>query len=236
MLGKESNMYRYMRKTGQRGLTLIELVFTIAIIIVLTALFLPLALDKLARSDEARANSDVDAIATALTTFFTDVKRFPACDSADCDAFGKDNNDLQFLAIGSGTGAISGDYPTDDASLGTEATGAWTLTDNDSATPARNNAYNHLAQNNPNADTAVAEAGSDYVSTKWKGPYIAKLSKDPFAKTYIVGVGAMEKDGSPIISGAKGWILSAGTDGVLQTATTATTLVGDDIGYIFVTR
>jgi len=80
---KEEKMQRTDRLA--KGFTLIELIFVIAIIVVLASIFVPLALDKLAQANQARADSDLNTIAASLASFFTDVKHMPACDNADCN-------------------------------------------------------------------------------------------------------------------------------------------------------
>jgi hypothetical protein len=166
---------------------------------------------------------------------------FPSCEASDCDPLNDAANNLRFLAVGAGSGDLSAVYPSDTGGL-------WNLSTQDDATPAINNAHNHLVTNNPNANGTVNEAGVDYKTTKWKGPYISKLAEDPFGNTYIIHIGAMQKNGCPVGStgtapactaaatGRQGWILSAGPDGNLDTAPTATQLSGDDIGYIFFTQ
>ena len=223
------------RNGRERGFTFIELVFTIAIILTLIGIFAPLAMDKLAQSKTARAQADIDAIAAALTNFFSDLGHFPACNAntgGDCDPQSNSVNDLRFLAVCTGSGSCEPEYPT---FTGGGAT--WDLTTNQQggADAPVNNAYNHLVANNPNINATEGESGLDYRTTKWKGPYITKLAVDPFGKAYIIHVGAMQKTGTAIASG-KGWILSAGPDGNLDTAPTDTTLQNDDIGYIFCTN
>lgn len=226
----------YMKRPNfnQQGFTLVELIFVLAIIVTLASIFLPLAMSKFSESKTAATTSSIDAIAAALTNFFGDMDHFPTCNSSDCDSFTKDNNDLKFLAFGTGSAELSDEYPATPFSTGSGSD--WALSLNDDAVVARNNAFNHLAANNPNADGTIGGAGVDYNTSKWKGPYISKISKDPFGFAYIAGVGAMEKDGSKIASTSKGWILSAGPDGVLDTASTASVLSNDDIGYIFFTK
>ena len=218
----------------QGGFTLVELIFVLAIIVTLASIFLPLAMSKFSQSKEAATTSSIDAIAAALTNFFGDLDRFPTCNSDDCDPFTKDNNDLKFLAFGTGSAELSDEYPATPAVTGSGSD--WALSTSDDGVVARNNAFNHLAANNPGANGTAGEADIDYKSSKWKGPYLAKIAVDPFGFAYIAGVGAMEKDGSPITTGSKGWILSGGPDGVLDTASTASVLSNDDIGYIFFTK
>jgi general secretion pathway protein G len=62
--------------------------------------------------------------------------------------------------------------------------------------------------------------------TKWKGPYIASVSADPWGYAYVSNA----KDYSGI---GPIWIMSAGPNGVLETASNATvidTANSDDIG------
>lgn len=221
----------------QLGFTLIEMIFVLAIVLTLVAIFTPLAMDKLSQSKTAKAQADVDAIAAALTNFFSNVGNFPSCDGADCDPLNDAGNNLRFLAIGTGSGNPTAELPSETL---------WTLAGDMSATPARNNAFNHLALNDPNANATSDEANIDYRA--WRGPHISKLGPDPWGRAYIIHVGAMQRNGCPVAStgappactvpaaGARGWILSAGPDGNLDTGPTATQLAGDDIGYIFCTN
>jgi prepilin-type N-terminal cleavage/methylation domain-containing protein len=224
-------------KTGQEsGFTLIELIVVLAIITTLAAIFIPMALEKIDESSLARANSDVDALAVALTGFFAHVNNFPSCEAADCDPLDDTANNLRFLAVGTGVGDLSANYP---------ASAVWDLANQDDGTPARNNAFNHLVQNDPGANGTANQAGTDYRTTRWNGPYISKLKEDPWGFTYIMHIGAMQRNGCPVTStgapplctavaaGTQGWILSAGPNGSLDTTPTSTSIAGDDIGYIF---
>ena len=223
-------------KIGQRGFTLVELVFVIGIILVLAGIFVPLALNKLAEAEQARADADLQVMVSSLTTFFTDVRRFPACNITDCDPFNNSSNDLRVLVFKTDTSDVAtADIPATDGTSGCSV--AW----NDAANLVtgntdQNNAFNHLVINNPNGDATSDEATIDY--KKWKGPYISKVDKDPFGEHYVAHMGAIEKDGTEINSSGTGygWILSAGTDGVFQTCPEATALAGDDRGFIFATQ
>lgn len=237
--GKPQEGMREMTVRGvrEKGFTLLELVLVLGIIAVLAAIFLPIGLNALRESDLTKANADVQEIATALTQFFKDLRYMPACSGADCDprigTGAGDNNNLKFLAVVSGPGDPSGKYPPELSTLTTP----WAFTTADDATtPAKNNFFNHVVLNNPNADATIGEAGKDYTTTgsrRWKGPYVSRLGVDPWGNAYIVSIGAMEADGSLIVANAKGWIISAGPNGVLETEPDGTVLGGDDIGFIF---
>ncbi|MBI4609178.1 MAG: prepilin-type N-terminal cleavage/methylation domain-containing protein [Candidatus Rokubacteria bacterium] len=226
------------RMRDQGGFTLMEMVFVLAVVGILASIFLPLAIDLLDDARLTQADVDVAELATALSQFLRDMRHYPTCNTADCDPINGtgpgDNNNLKFLRVGESSGvpaSVTSPDPTD-------ATGAWNFALNQEPTPARNNTFNHLVVNNPNADGIIAGINTDYSSTGtviWRGAYVARLHADPWGNNYIISVGAMEASGSPIVPNAKGWILSAGPNGVLETAPTDLTLGGDDRGILFFT-
>lgn len=222
------------KRRRQSGFTLIELIFVIAIIVVLASIFVPLALDKLGQASRGKADLDLNTLANSLAAIFTDIKHLPACDGADCDPMTGTVNDLRILVVKSDTSAVvAADIPANNPACATVNWNAATL----SAVPARNNAFNHLIINNPNADLTesnTAGALGDYAG--WKGPYLSKVGLDPWGNRYIIHVGAMEKGGTRVTPTGRGWILSAGEDGEFNTCPDSSTLGGDDRGFIFVTQ
>lgn len=223
---------------SQKGFTLLELVLVLAVMAIVGALLLPVGLAMLRDADLAKAEADVQQIATALTRFYIDLRHMPACSGADCNPIvvsgPGDNNKLTFLAAGDGRGSLASTYPEERGSLSPR----WNLGRQDEPNEAaRNNAFNHLVENDPNADGVVDSR--DYATTRsrrWKGPYLTRVGVDPWGHAYLASVGAMEGGGRPIVSGAKGWILSAGPNGIVETAPDAAVLGGDDIGVIFQDR
>lgn len=226
----------------QGGFTLIELVFVIAIIVVLASIFLPLAVSKLRKADEVGTDASIQEIAAALTSFYDDLKHFPTCGAgaggatpADCSPLGS-VNDLIFLAFGDGSDAITTTYP--DAATGGNN---WDLQVNDGATPATNNGFNHVVRNLPRA-TGTETDGTQYEtsgSKRWRGPYLSRVSVDAWGRTFIAYVGAMESGGTKVSGSSgshKGWILSAGPNNSLDTTPTSTSLSTDDRGFIFHTE
>lgn len=217
-----------------RGFTLTELMLTLAVLAVVTAVTMPIGLNALKNADLARANADINDLAMALTGFLTDLGRMPACDANDCSTLVRggpeQNNGLRFLAVGEGRGSLVGRHPPELPTL----TVKWNLTARGHATkPAVNNAANHLSVNDPNVDDLTTSADYPAVGRfRWRGPYLRHLTPDPWGNAYIISVGAMERNGSPIALGAKGWIVSAGPNGVLETAPDAPSLGGDDIGTL----
>ena len=232
----------------QRGFTLVEMIFVLAIILTLVAIFLPLATSKLSEANETRVKADQDAISAAMTAFFSDLGIWPASNNDGAGAGNTNDQKLHYLLVGDGGSAITSSNPSVVASwsAGSCPTGNLAIagTVASGSVPASQcntiqNAFNHLAVNDPNTDGTV-NSNQDYKSSssskkRWKGPYIAKLAADAFGNNYVINIGAITGKGT---TGASefGWILSAGADGSLDTATTASAVAGDDIGYIFCTN
>lgn len=83
---------------------------------------------------------------------------------------------------------------------------------------------NHLVTNSPGT-TATSD---DYPSSgkfRWKGPYITNLSEDPWGNAYQINADDLVGGNTDPV-----WVISAGPDATFQTATTATSLSGDDVG------
>lgn len=207
-------------------------VWELLVVATVVVMFLPLGPGTRNRAEQARA--DVQWIAATLTRFYVDLRHLPTCSADDCNPLvgtgAAANNKLTFLAVGDGGGDLTARYPGESPSLRTP----WRLRANaDPISPRRNNAANHLVENDPNVDGVLDEL--DYSTTgrrQWRGPYALRLGLDPWGRAYIVSVGAMEAGGQPVAPGARGWILSGGPNGVLETAPDAAVLGGDDVGII----
>ncbi|MBA4373810.1 MAG: hypothetical protein C0402_13240 [Thermodesulfovibrio sp.] len=57
----------------------------------------------------------------------------------------------------------------------------------------------------------------------WKGPYMATVTQDPWGNAYVINA-------ADFLTANPVWVLSAGPDGKIDTATNSAALVGDDIG------
>ncbi|HEY2988022.1 MAG TPA: hypothetical protein VGL11_09870 [Candidatus Binatia bacterium] len=222
------------KRGREQGFTLLELVLVSGIIVLFISLLVPLGRESSDQAGIVRAKTDTFAIATALSSFFSDLDHFPSCNGSDCATLNDAANNLRFLAFCRGAESCAATYPM---------APSWNLEKNQERSPARNNAYNHLVVNSPPGPFAKG-----YREGQWKGPYLGNVGLDPYGKAYIVHIGAMEKKGCPAgsggeppfcfapVRGAKGWILSAGPNGILDTAPNATVLAGDDIGMILFSR
>lgn len=75
-----------------------------------------------------------------------------------------------------------------------------------------------------NLDDYLASDSNGCWPAKWKGPYMAFASADPWGNAYVI-------NGKDFLSATGAlWIISAGPDGVVDTASTQTSVGGDDIG------
>lgn len=86
----------------------------------------------------------------------------------------------------------------------------------------------HLIVNDPDGDGTPDEAGQDYRTSgkrRYRGPYVQSLNEDPWGNAYEVYAATL-KGGNTNPT----WVISAGPDAIIQTATTNTTLSGDDLG------
>jgi len=240
-----------MKKSNfrERGFTLVEMIFVLAIILTLVAIFLPLATSKLSDANTTRAKADEDALSAAMTAFFSDLSIWPASNNTGTGTGNTNNQKLHYLLVGDGGATITSSNPSIASATWSGNSQACPTGDSTIAgvvasgsVPAAGcnniqNAFNHLAINDPTKDGA-ANSNQDYKSSgnkKWKGPYVAKLASDPFGNNYVINIGAITGKGTTG-STELGWILSAGADGSLQTASTDTSTSSDDIGYIFCTN
>jgi len=74
-------------------------------------------------------------------------------------------------------------------------------------------------------DSLAADTGSCFGS-KWKGPYMAAVSPDPWGNSYVTNVDVSATPPAPV------WVLSAGPNGTIDTDASSSQVAGDDIGII----
>lgn len=195
---------------GEKGYTLIEVASVVAITATLTAVALPIVLDKVNAGKEAAALQDAKQIGSAIATFFKDTGQFPAYKGATAKFY-------QVLRSGLQTGVLgaAGRDPVD-------AETKWGAFETDTL-------QNHLIKDDPGG--AAADSGYLDASINWKGPYVESLNKtDPWGNNYLVYIKAFWFP-STGLNKTYGWIISAGPNAILETDETDTSLGGDDIGY-----
>jgi prepilin-type N-terminal cleavage/methylation domain-containing protein len=77
-------------------------------------------------------------------------------------------------------------------------------------------------------DTHLVTNGHTYPATgdtAWKGPYATSLPADPWGRPYVINATNFQTPPNPV------WIISAGSNGLVDTAAGAAVLAGDDIGF-----
>jgi general secretion pathway protein G len=194
-----------MRYKDQKGFTLIEVIVVAGIIAILAGVLVPMIFNQIDESKKTRALADTKSIQSALIAFKKDVGVWPYRSGA----FGSTADDVTMLVTG------------DPASMSTDdITQLKALGYNDGKIQ---NIKDHL---NDSA-TATAIYGS-----KWKGPYLADIPKDPWGKVYIIPIGSLtpvdqQNAGLPGYTGPV-WIFSAGAGGVYDTDKTSEGIGGQD--------
>jgi prepilin-type N-terminal cleavage/methylation domain-containing protein len=198
-------------RLGSKGFTLIEIIVILAVISVLVAFLTPSVLKYVADAQTARAQADVNTLQAVINDLIKDTGKYPgATGYADKNFLCGPGN------IPTGTGWAT-------AASGAAAT---TCSSGTGLMAAPNSLANHLVVNDPNESGATDS--SDYPTSgnfRWKGPYGQSINTDPWGNAYEINV-------STLVGGntSPTWIISAGPNGVIDTAPTATTLAGDDIG------
>jgi prepilin-type N-terminal cleavage/methylation domain-containing protein len=207
-----------IKKSEQKGFTLIEVIVAIAVVAILAGVITPSVIKHLDDSKRARAQNDCLVIGSAIGSFYKDVARMPNMNAAGAAS-------VTLLAS-------EGNIPT----LGTGVT-LW----NAATTAATCDLLiNHLSANNPKTQTTniypttTSAPGSEFV---WRGPYQTSFPADPWGNRYAINIGNMASTNAALSNAV--WVLSAGQDGIIQTAfnpavpAVGTTLAqsGDDIVY-----
>jgi prepilin-type N-terminal cleavage/methylation domain-containing protein len=190
---------------GNKGFTLIEVVVVVAVIAILAAILTPFITKYIEDSRAARARNEAQVVAAAVTNFYKDLSRWPN--------------------LGPTGAAVTGLYSGTIANPVTPAppTGFNGITGAGWAALVWDPLWNHLVTNGglryPNAAA---------LENRWQGSYATQLPRDPWGRPYVINVGTLSLTGTPPPAV---WVLSAGPDGIIQTAMTAASTAGDDVGY-----
>jgi len=205
-------MSYFNKSSNERGFTLVEVVVVIAVVALLAAIMTPLIAKNIDDAKNGRAENEAAVIASALGNFYKDVGRWPTMNGSGA------YNGVTTLVTGNSS----------DAGSNVQGNGWVSATSNG----AVDFLDNHLLDNNPKAGT------STYPTTgrnAWSGPYLAGSPIDPWGTPYMINIAATDSGSSS----QKGFVISAGPDGVMDTvfATTRTTVpANDDIGISFYVR
>lgn len=72
-------------------------------------------------------------------------------------------------------------------------------------------------------DVVGTDSQNCYNVDKFKGPYLPRIESDPWGNAYVINAGNFPVDGQPV------FVVSAGPDGIIDTAVDAQSASGDDI-------
>lgn len=191
------------QRSGQSGVTLIEMLVVIAIIGIITAVMVPMVTKYIDDARVARAQADCNSMRTAVLGFYKDTGRWP-------DTTGAPNT------LPSNLYTIF--------SAGTRALGGGNLGWGDTTASARMRI--HFVQNNPGA-TDYPLTGE----RAWRGPYMSEDKADAWGRAYEINIRAAYTDTAAERSAV--YCLSAGPNSTFETtflqAGSAAVVGGDDI-------
>jgi prepilin-type N-terminal cleavage/methylation domain-containing protein len=208
---------------NSKGFTLIEIIVAVALVAILSAAVAPSVLNNIAQGRFARAQSDVQAIASAVMRFKSDTGKYPRlANPVAADTVG---GAFDFLL----SDTVSASYAN------ASAAGLWptALAAGVGAASAQK-IGSHLIFGMMDAATdsyTRAANPDDPASTGFRVGYISADQADPWGNTYMINVAALGLAGQTV------WVLSAGPNGIAETDVlangtgAAATLVGDDIGF-----
>lgn len=200
--------------TRQRGFTLVEVIVVLSVVLLLTGIAVPMLTSYMEDGRRARAEAECKVVGAAVMSFYKDAGVYPARNSAGTNSY------VYSLFTGP-------TMPTTNPFNGGHNWVTWGM--NATRGDLLNN---HLLTNTPQNTGAAAYPTTG--SNKWRGPYLAGTSPlDPWGRPYVINV----------ISGfyvhatnyKRLWVISAGPNGIFDTAanaTAATDLAGDDIGVL----
>lgn len=217
---------------NSRAFTLIEIIVAVALVAILSAAIAPSVLNNIAQGRIARATSDVQALASAVTRFRKDTGYYPRKVVP-----GYTSENFNFLTTRGPDGhpdLTAGDKYW--AGNGGTPTPVWpiaftTSAGDNSCQDITSHMLEGHARSDPDSLYTRAENPDDPLDIGFRGGLISSDQLDPWGKRYMINVAGLGITGEPV------WSISAGPDGIFQTYVAGTgvdasdSLQGDDIGY-----
>jgi len=171
---------------GKKGFTLIEVIVILAVIAILAAVLTPMIIGYIADARVRAAQSDTKTIAAAV------------------QAFNKDMKDWPIWKVGAARKATDTKYDCLQSSDGDTPDAATDVT---------------IPTSIDTIDGHLVDNAQGYPTTgrsKWAGPYLEKVSQDPWGNKYYIDVKGLQPDtvgGFTVV-----WVASAGPNKTLETA------------------
>lgn len=179
------------RSKSVTGFTLMEIVVVMAVTAVLAAMLSPTILGVIDDARRSRALSDDQAIASAILAFNKDLNRWPIWQNGA--KTGPTDATFDVLKTDDGEDPLVGD------DSGWSLSGAGSLDD----------------QLMTNFNSAPGNSYPTSGDRQWRGPYLAKLTEDPWGSKYVANVNKLSP-GEDYASEAV-YVLSAGPNRLIET-------------------
>ncbi|MCR9246612.1 MAG: type II secretion system protein GspG [bacterium] len=196
------------------GFTLVEVIVVLSVILLLTGIAVPMLSSYMEDGRRARAEAECKVLGSAVMSFYKDLGYYPARNSSATD------NHVYVLLSG----------PTKPSSNPWSASHSFATWAVDAT---RGDILdNHLLNNMPGGQASAAYPVTG--NLRWRGPYVAGGTPvDPWSNPYVVNI--LGGWYSHATNHKRMFVLSAGPNGRIDTAATATSaddIAGDDIGLI----
>lgn len=191
--------------SGKSGFTLIEVIVVAAIIAILAGILVPMIFNQIDESRITRATGDTKSIASALQVFRKDNGKWPNYASGTYPC----------TTAGGGDGVLFSMLNTEGGNMPSITGAGW-------ADPGTSSRLKNVLQQASGCYPVPASANVP----GFKGPYMSALDPDPWGNNYVVNAQDFDTAGAPV------WVISAGPNGVIETAANAKTPAGDDIGTL----
>jgi Tfp pilus assembly protein PilE len=244
------------RVSGERGLSLVEVTIILVVLSVLTAAVAPAAGSYIEGARNTKAKNDVESIGSAIDLLLRNtgvrcVSKAPTnamtpTNTAPCSL----SNRVELLVSGSSVAANKPTVVTTafaaSASTASAVNVNWSGGTSEVADASKNLMDAHLVTNTTGYTVAsFTGGGGPKTGVGWRGAYLnGPLDVDPWgyayqANTLFLTAATDATDGTAAGQRRGGWssdvmVISAGSNGVVQTAFGATggAAVGDDVAYV----
>jgi prepilin-type N-terminal cleavage/methylation domain-containing protein len=201
-------------ESARRGFTLVEVVVVVAVVLLLSAIAVPLVTGYIEDGKRTKAVAETKVIAAAVTSFYKDYGKWPARNNTGAD------NTLFVLYTGPA-------LPSANPFAAGHTFNTWAL----------NGTNGDVLDNQLLGNAPKGAAGGAYPTSgqyQWRGPYLSGgFGTDPWSRPYVINV--ISGFSTSTTQYKRLYVLSAGPNGVIDTSATATSttdITGDDIGLI----
>lgn len=217
--------------SGKRAFTLVEVVVVIAVVALLSAIIVPLVARQIDDAKISRARNECLVLASTVLKFYSDVGLFPAS-----SVNGSSRADNALARLVSGTAVIYSEDGGPAYGYASTSNDDWYddgLDGTANAVESIDLFDNHFNSNTPIGSTTVLYPTSG--EFRWRGPYLNKVSKDPWGHYYVCNIDAAFTSGN-----RQCVVISAGPNGDFDTAVdpaaTVTGPSGDDIWSVVILK